>query len=670
MPTGETTQAAREISRPLYVYNGGFLTNRRIRRILTLSGYQIKLGKPAADTDLVGIWGQSPTAHRGEAVAQTTGTPVMRVEDAFLRSVLTGRDGAPPMGLHIDHSGVHFDPATPSDLEKLLRDHPLDQAPLLSRAKAGIADLQRLHLSKYNAFDPTDPAPEPGYVVVIDQTRGDASVTASGADSNTFREMLFYAQTEHPNARILIKTHPETTAGHRDGYYTCADCTNDRITLLEQPISPYVLFDGAVAVYTVSSQMGFEALLMGHKPVVFGQPFYMGWGLTDDRQPLVRRQRKLTRNQLFAGAMLLYPKWYDPFRDELCSFEVALRNLTALTREWREDRVGWSAQGMRLWKRKPLQKFFGRYNAVQFRQTADDRPKMAWANKVDQAKPDITRVEDGFLRSQGLGADLTPPMSLVLDDLGIYYDPTRPSRLEHFINASGTLTHGQRARAEALLSKIVAARVSKYNLPLVSELDNLPIGRRILVPGQVEDDASIRLGAGTERTNTALLQAARAANPNAVILYKPHPDVEAGLRAGVIDAPLEYANVVLKHTDPIAALDAVDAVWTITSLLGFEALIRGKEVTCIGTPFYAGWGLTDDRNGPSPRRTATPDLIALAHAVLIDYPRYLDTKTGQACPPETVVDRLITGDAPKAGAGWRLVGKLQGVFASYAYMWR
>jgi capsular polysaccharide export protein len=56
----------------------------------------------------------------------------------------------------------------------------------------------------------------------------------------------------------------------------------------------------------------------------------------------------------------------------------------------------------------------------------------------------------------------------------------------------------------------------------------------VLVVGQVEDDASIRLGAGVVRTNLGLLTAAAHANPGARIIYKPHPDVEAGLRPGTI----------------------------------------------------------------------------------------------------------------------------------------
>lgn len=223
--------AAGDTLRRLFVYNGGFLTQARVRRILTLAGWEIRLGLPG-EGDAVGVWGHSPTAPRGEAVAARRAAPVVRVEDAFLRSVLPGRDGEAPLGLVIDRLGMHYDPAQPSDLECILRDDPLGDTALLDRARAMMAEIARGHLSKYNAFDPDLSVPEPGYVLVIDQTRGDAAVTASRADANTFREMLFYAQTDHPGARIVIKTHPETAAGHRQGYFTDHDA-DGRISICD-----------------------------------------------------------------------------------------------------------------------------------------------------------------------------------------------------------------------------------------------------------------------------------------------------------------------------------------------------------------------------------------------------------------------------------------------------
>ncbi|GGE38603.1 capsular polysaccharide biosynthesis protein [Actibacterium pelagium] len=647
----------------LYVYNGGFLTQKRTRRILDLAGFDIRVGKPG-DGDMIGVWGQSPTSGRGEAVARATEAPVLRVEDAFLRSVLPGRFGEPALGLILDHKGVHFDASTPSEIEHLLATHPLDDTGLLDRARAGIDRMKELHLSKYTAFDPAQPAPEPGYVVVIDQTEGDASVRASGGDRARFLEMLATARIENPGCRIYIKAHPETAAGQRPGHFKEGDL-QWMAEWAPEGLSPWHLFEGAVAVYTLSSQLGFEAILAGHKPRVFGRPFYAGWGLTQDEQDLPQRGRNLTRAQLFAVAMILAPTWYCPYRDRLASFEETLETLGALTRAWREDHQGWRAEGMRLWKRRHLQHFFGRQTAVRFSGAVKDARQMVWASK---AAPDsaAVRVEDGFLRSKGLGASLVPPLSLVADDLGIYYDPTRESRLEQLINASDSLSEAQHWRAERLIGKLTAAGLTKYNLD-GDDLPELPEGRRLLVVGQVEDDASIQFGCPAEATNQALLDRCRAENPDAVLIYKPHPDVEAGLRKGAITGG---ADVTLSNVDAGAAIEAVDEVWTLTSALGFEALLRGKPVTCLGLPFYAGWGLTRDLAAPPARRTARVDLPALAHAALISYPRYLDPVTRLPCPVEVAVERLASGEMPGPSARLRILSKLQGLFSSYAHLWR
>jgi capsular polysaccharide export protein len=634
-----------------------------------MSGHSLRLGLPGPG-DAVAVWGNSPTAHRGLAVAAKRDVPVIRVEDAWLRSLHPGRAGEPPLGLLIDSRGAHFDPTQPSDLEELLAHHPLDDTALLNRARGGMAQLAEAHLTKYAGFDADTPAPDPGYVLVIDQTRGDASVTASGADRGRFLEMLVFAQEEHPGARVIIKSHPETAQGYRAGHYGPED-TNDRITLLTDPVSPWTLFEGAVGVYTVSSQMGFEAIFAGHKPRVFGQPFYAGWGLTEDEIPVQRRQRRLTRAQLFAAAMILYPTWYDPYRDRLGSFETAVTSLAAQARAWREDHAGWDAWGMRLWKRRPLQQFFGQPTPIRFRKGPPEAPApprraMVWASKADTAPRDAFQVEDGFLRSRGLGAELVPPLSLVCDNLGIYYDPEGPSRLEKWIEKRAVLRSDQHVRARALIETLTGAGLSKYNLG--GAAPELPPGRRILVPGQVEDDASILTGTSGVRTNAALLAAARAANPDAVILYKPHPDVEAGLRKGATDAG--HADLVLHNADPMALLGQVDAVWTMTSLLGFEALLRRVPVVTLGAPFYAGWGLTEDHGDVPPRRRARVTLEGLVHAALIDYPRYRDPVSGLSCPVEVVVERLATGHMPRAGLGNRLLSKLQGVFASQNHLWR
>lgn len=667
---------------PLYVYDRSFL-DKRIQRILELSGYNIRSGKPP-ESGLVGVWGNRATSGRGEAMAAHCGANILKVEDAFLRSLKPNRAKDKPIGLILDLEGVHFDPLKPSAIETLLATHPLDDFPLLERARAGMARLKAGEISKYNTHDIALEAPPPGYVLVVDQMLDDASVKASGADGETFKEMLAHAQIENPGQRIYIKTHPETQAGYRKGYYSQKDLGHN-VELLTTPIPPYELLEGATAVYTVSSQLGFEAIFADHKPRIYGQPFYAGWGLTQDLNPIDRRRRNLTRAQLFAGAMLLAPTWYDPCRDRLCSFEDALSQLEAEVRAWREDRRGDIAVGMRLWKRGHLQKFFGSHRALKFNNRSpvamakkQGRGILVWArkagalpNEAKAAEVPLARIEDGFLRSRGLGAELTPPMSLVADDLGIYYDPNQESRLEQLITEISELPHTRLERAENLIAQIRKSKVSKY-APHETSLPQLPEGHRILVPGQVEDDASIQAACPSERTNLALLERVRADNPKAVIVYKPHPDVEAGLRPGVVsDTDLKrLADIVVQNANPIQLIDACQEVWTLTSLLGFEALLHEKPVTCLGVPFYAGWRLTRDLSPTPARRKARPSLAALTHAALIEYPRYRDPVTGRPCPAEVIIERLATGTTGRPSRGLKALAKLQGLLASYAFLWR
>lgn len=663
--------------RRAFHFNAGFLTSTRVRRILALAGYDLKLGKPGPDDDIV-VWGHSPYAPRGEAVAAATHAHLVRVEDAFLRSLHPGRSGEPPLGLVIDRRGIYFDATQPSDLEHILATHPFDDTALLNRARDVIARMADAHLSKYSASDPTLDPPAPGYVLLIDQTRGDASITLGQATADSFAEALTWAREDHPDAHIVIKTHPETRDGHRPGHFD-ADTLPPNVTLDDRPISLWRMFEGARAVYTVTSQAGFEAILAGHRPVTFGVPFYAGWGLTDDRRPTpARRQRTLTRAQMAAGALLLYPKWYDPFRDRLGQVEDVLGALEAQSRSWREDRTGYVALGMRSWKKGHLKAGFGQHGPLDFAdEPVGDRPTIVWAGRetaeIREACADrpLLRMEDGFLRSRGLGAELVPPLSLVLDDLGIYYDPTRESRLERLIAEAAALPVARLDRAEKLIQSLRRAGLTKYNIS-GGALPDLPTDRPvILVPGQVEDDASIRLGAGDVNTNEELLRTARRLNPQAFVIYKPHPDVEAGLRVGRLpDDARALADHIADNTGAEALLAIADSIITMTSAMGFEALIRGIPVTTLGAPFYAGWGLTTDLGRVPARRTARPSLAALAHAALITYPRYMDPVTGLPCPVEIAVERLSTGEGIPQKPSLRALAKLQGWLAGQSWLWR
>lgn len=269
----------------------------------------------------------------------------------------------------------------------------------------------------------------------------------------------------------------------------------------------------------------------------------------------------------------------------------------------------------------------------------------------------VLRIEDGFLRSVGLGADWIRPLSWVVDDLGIYYDATRPSRLEAILLQT-EFSPALLQRAARLRARIVAARLSKYNLQCGKAWQRPSASRRvILVPGQVESDASIAYGAPEGvcriRTNLALLRDVRESNPDAWVIYKPHPDVVAGLRKAGTDAELatQYCDELVVDAPIDSLIDQVDEVHVLTSLTGFEALLRGKRVVCYGQPFYSGWGLTTDM-APIPRRSRMLTLDALVAGTLILYPTYFSRAGDRIVSVEEALASLLEWRAKVPALPW------------------
>ncbi|MBO9725233.1 MAG: beta-3-deoxy-D-manno-oct-2-ulosonic acid transferase [Novosphingobium sp.] len=258
----------------------------------------------------------------------------------------------------------------------------------------------------------------------------------------------------------------------------------------------------------------------------------------------------------------------------------------------------------------------------------------------------IGEIEDGMIRSTGLGANCVPPLSIVVDAHGPHFDPAQASELELLLETA-TIPEDMLRRAAALRERLVSGGISKYGQDAERPGRARESTRKqVLVTGQVADDRSVLRGGGG-LDNFTLLRRARKHEPDAHIVFKPHPDVEAGHRKGhVPDAEaLEYADEIDRTSSIAALLDRVDSVHVLTSLAGFEALMRGREVVTHGVPFYAGWGLTHDLGAVPPRRTRRRTLDELVAATLILYPRYLDPVTRLPCEPETLVERIAGGQA-------------------------
>lgn len=595
-------------------------------------------GMSTANADAVLAWGRKPSAAKAEALARRLSLPVVRLEDGFLRSVEPGA-GEPPLSLVWDDKGIYYDATRPCRLDALL-ELPLD-ADQVARAQALMRSWRDGRVSKYNhARERSFSSLEP-YVLVVDQTRGDASVTCGQADASSFEAMLNAALERYPQHRVLLKTHPDVVAGQKQGYFDVSEVADrERVTLVADDVHAPALLEHASAVFCVTSQMGFEALLWGKPVHVFGMPFYAGRGLTEDAQAAPEFRRPISLEALVHGALVTYPRYVDLETGELSRPERALEWL-ALQREHRERFPArlFSPRVPR-WKRKTLRRFLMGSELVDERQhpRAEGHTRVVWG-MADSSEP-VIRVEDGFVRSVGLGADLIQPQSWVLDDAGMYYNSSRPSRLENILQYEHFPSE-LLARAERLIELLRRSGTTKYNTGLRSWQRPAGDRRVILVPGQVESDASIRFGSPEVQSNLELLTRVRKENPEAWVVYKPHPDVVAGLRKAGHgeESARDWCDEVITDQDMAYLLEQADEVHVMTSLAGFEALVRGLPVTCYGQPFYSGWGLTTD-HCPCPRRTTQRTLPELVAAALILYPTYISRKTGHFTTIETVIREI------------------------------
>lgn len=610
--------------------------SRGIKKIPHLAAFIPELDIVSSSEEAVIGWGFKATARKARDYASKNKLPYIALEDGFLRSVGLGVEGASAASLVVDTSGIYYDSRQSSDLETLILNASQLTSAQLTRAQFCIRAIKEKRLSKYNVNQSSRFGASPK-VVVIDQTRGDASVEGAMADESRFVTMLKQALDDHPDDTIWLKVHPDVLSGKKQGFLFPSPIQNERIKICSDAANPWDFLESVSDLYTVSSLMGYEGLMGGVNVHCFGMPFYAGWGLTQDYLECSRRNVSRSLEQVFYAAYIQYARYVDPILGESCEIEDIINYFSDILRQSNTESQQVDLSHLSKTRKYLLSHYFRGWK-LSHRKHAS--VAVLWGRKQSIPKA-MWRIEDGFIRSVGLGVQLSKPASLVLDKTGIYFDATAESDLEKSYRELA-LSDWDKVRTQALIDRLKKAKVTKYNVGK-SEQFTLPSNQRvILVPGQVETDASIQFGSDDLKTNKSLLQTVRQQHPEAFIIYKPHPDVLAGERDLGLNPDDEYpeADVVVKDISMDSLLERIDEVHTITSLTGFEALLRGKTVYTYGMPFYASWGLTIDRLTCS-RRTRHLSLEELVYGALVLYPTYIDTETNLLCTVEQSIQRII-----------------------------
>lgn len=244
---------------------------------------------------------------------------------------------------------------------------------------------------------------------------------------------------------------------------------------------------------------------------------------------------------------------------------------------------------------------------------------------------DLRFVEDGFIRSIGLGVERTAPLSIVMDSRAMHFDRLQGSDLEDQLNNFSCRDQPELIKeAQHIYGIFEKNHISKYNQKndeKVLPFEHYPKG--ILVLGQVEDDFSIKFGVDGSVTNNMLIEVASKENPNKIIYFRPHPEtlrVPKSHYSNPADV-VDLCEVLPKDLNLSSAFLLAEKVYTFTSLAGFEAALRGIPVRVLGAPFYAGWGFTLDEYHFE-RRTRKLSPLEVFAVSYLSYPLYFNPETG------------------------------------------
>ncbi|EAJ0342014.1 capsular polysaccharide biosynthesis protein [Campylobacter lari] len=636
-----------------------YTTSKRLKENIE-NFYKINLYHICKNTgkeDIFVGWGRKKSGLKAIALAKKYNVKFLLLEDGFLRSLNLGVEKSPSFSIVKDEVGIYYDATAPSKLENILNIYEFSSEEL-EQAKKAIELIKTEKLSKYNnnLCIPKDLfSTNEERVLIITQVANDASLKFGLADSFSTQEIINDTIKENPNAKIYIKIHPDVLSGKKQSDFNAQDLPS-KCVVIKENYNPIELLSHFKKVYTKTSGMGFEALMLGCECVCYGVPFYAGWGLTQDKQACKRRLKKRSLEEVFYATYILYSEYFNPYLNQKSDIFDTIYTLAKYKKIEQANSNALYFLGFTLWKRWFMKPFFkAKNNKIIFLNSLDELYKaklnsedkiFIWGKKYNKTllakdfSNEIFLVEDGFLRSVFLGSDLTRPFSLIIDSKGLYVDPSNPSDLEDILQ-NHEFDESLRQRAKKLITTITQNKFSKYN-GLKHEKLNFNTNKKIiLIPAQVEDDASMILG-GAGFDTLKLLQSVRETNENAFIVFKPHPDVLSGNRKGLKDKSiiLKYCDEIIENVSIDSAINACDEVHTITSTSGFDALLRGKKVVVYGKPFYAGWGLTSDLY-EIPRRTRVLSLEELVAGVLILYPRYIHPKSKILCEVELALDIML-----------------------------
>ncbi|MBQ8706683.1 MAG: hypothetical protein IJ523_01180 [Succinivibrionaceae bacterium] len=299
----------------------------------------------SVDRKAVVGWGHKKTAFAARNYASIKELPYYALEDGLIKSVSSGyrSDDEEILSLVLDRKGIYYDASCPSSLEELMVDSAWFDEDCRETAEELIMVIVDNRIVKYNVTLAPKPDCAPDLpdekrdrrVLLIDQTRDDASISLGNASARTFERMLREAIDKFGKENVFVREHPNVTSGLAKGYFSKDDLQKAGVNVITAHMASIDLLLKFSEVYVVTSGTGFEALMCGCRVTCFGEPFYSGYGLTVDMQTSVRARRmdtmkrKATLQLLVAAVFCRYSIFVNPKLHRICAPMEAIQYIIA-----------------------------------------------------------------------------------------------------------------------------------------------------------------------------------------------------------------------------------------------------------------------------------------------------------------------------------------------------
>ncbi len=309
---------------------------------------------------------------------------------------------------------------------------PLDDAPELpstiQEVEVLLAEWREADISWVNDTPPFQRELRPGFELII---LDEQDVNRAGSARKALSDIFSLLQNE-ASLHVVVYL-PERLDDHSLRQWIKERLGNPDVTLVSDAHHVSSLMRVARSVYLYASVLELDARMKGKRCHTV-HPAFAGELKAEVEKWLMR------------GCFYRHPETRAP---------TSLLSLVGWLHLQREKRFSFTgdiyALGFSRWKYPVLRTYFQGANVHRISTASnvslpEGATVVVWGSKPLREYPGgesltegdnkVVRLEDAFIRSVGLGAKLVRPLSWVIDDRGIYYDPRTPSALEDFLNST------------------------------------------------------------------------------------------------------------------------------------------------------------------------------------------------------------------------------------------